>query len=469
MAQAKERTESYCEETKVTDSAQECALVGAIAAIAGLKGSAALVHSPPGCAWTSRWARSDFALTYYMPLIASNILQHNIVFGALDKLREVSRWALAKWHPKQLFLITTCTSSLISDPMDEVAVELEKEFGLPVLVLEGAGFTGLSPTGADEAYVKLLARFAKDEVKRKEGSVNLIAPSLMGSANWVYDLAEMKRLLEAIDIPVNCVLTHDTSMEELEGFNRAEANIYLTYEELPALRRYESAHNLERLGQDLPIPIGAANMDKWYPKIAERFGKEKEAEKVIWEEIDQIKFLKFHYNNTWLSTWMGGKYLGVVGPATWAASFANFMFYDMGSFPAVIALYGDSPESIERAKETISGIKESYDPIVLENPLYIQLVDALKEKDPEFVVGQTQDKSLVESYGYPHLTMAGNQTVFGSFNFIPYPSTGIRGILYLLTQLGRILEKAFHEPGRWQDLSFQGRERTRKEEDHQPL
>ncbi len=468
MAQVTEAAKMYCEKTIIRDSAQECALAGATAVAAGLRGSVALVHGPPGCGWTARWARQDLAVDNYMPLIATNILQHNIIFGAADKLREAAIWAIEKWHPKQLFLITTCTSSLISDPMEEIAAELEKKYGFPVLTLEAPGFAGLNASGADEGFTKILRRFAKEGVEKREGSVNLIAPFLMGSANWVYDLAEMKSLLGAIDIPVNCILTYDTSMEELEGFNRAEANLYLTYEELTGLRRYEKEHDLERLGQDLPIPIGAANTDKWYLQIAERFGKKKEAEKVIREQTKGLKFLKFHYNNTWLSTWMGAKYVAIIGPATWAASFANFMYYDMAAFPTVIALFGESEESIKRAKETLSGLTENYDAIVLENPLYIQLVEAIKEREPEFAVGQTQEKSLIEAQGIPHLTMAGNQTIFGSFNFIPYPSVGIRGILYLLTMMGKILEHAFHERERWRALAYQGRDAVR-EQDLRPL
>jgi len=469
MAQVTEAPKMYYEKTTIRDSAQECALAGAIAAAAGLRGSVALVHGPPGCGWTARWARQDSAIDNYMPLVATNILQHNIIFGAADKLREAAKWESKIWPPKQLFLCTTCTSSLISDPMEEVAAEVEREFGFPVITLDSPGFIGLKSSGADEGFTKILGRFAKDGVEKREGSVNLIAPFLMGSANWVYDLAEIKSLLESIGIPVNCVLTYNTSREEVEGFNRAEANLYLTYEELPGLRRYEREHNLERLGQDLPIPIGAANTDKWYLRIAERFGKKKEAEKVIREQIEDLRFLKFHFNNTWLSTYMGAKYVAIIGPATWAASFANFMYYDMAAFPTVIALYGDSEEAIERAKETLKGLTEDYnDAIVLENPLYIQLVEAVKEREPEFAVGQTQEKSLLEGYGIPHLTMAGNQTVFGSFNFIPYPSTGIRGILYLLTMLGKILEHAFHEPKRWQALAYLGRDVVR-EEDVRPL
>lgn len=467
MARLTETTKVYQEKTTVSESSLECALAGAVAAISGLKGSAIIIHGPPGCGWTGRWARSDFAIDNWVPLVADNLLQHNLIFGGSQKLRDAAKWAVERWKPKQLFIIAGCAGSLITDPMSEVAAEVEKSSGIPIITLDAPGFKGLVATGMDDAFVKILNRFAENGKESERGSVNLIAPYLMGSANWVYDLTEIRSLLEAIGIKVNCVLTYNTTVDEVGRFNRAQSNIYLTYEELPNLRKYEEEHGLERLGQNLPLPIGAANTERWYLNLAEHFGKGKEASKLLQEQAMSLKYLKFHYNCTWVSTWVSNKYAVIVGPATWAASYANFAYFDMTIYPAVIALYGESKQSMERAKETLADLTKYYAPIILENPLYIQLVEAVKECNPEFAIGQTQEKSLLESHGIPHISLAGLQTVLGGFNFIPYPSVGIKGILYQLTMLARLLEHTFYEPEKWAGLRYCGREA--RPEDVSPL
>ncbi|TDA68018.1 MAG: hypothetical protein D9V47_08905 [Clostridia bacterium] len=446
-------------ETVAKESSLECGLAGAVAAVSGLKGSTIILHSPPGCGWTARWARSDFAINNYVPLVPDNLLQHNLIFGASQKLYDSARWAMERWKPKQLFLMAGCAGSLIADPMNEIATEMEKKYGSPVIVLDRAGFRGMVATGMDETFAEILGRLTADGGGEKDpDSVNIVAPYLMGSSNWVYDLEEIRGLLEAIGLKVNCILTFNTTLEQLREFPRASADIYLTWEDFPQMREYEKRHDIVRLGQDLPLPIGAANTDQWYMSLARHFGKEAEAQRVMREQVASLRYLKFHYNATWVSTWIANKYAAVIGPAIWAASYARFLYYDMAAYPSVIALYGETQESIETAKEVLKDLTGYYDSLILENPLYIQVVKALNERNPEFVVGQTQDKSLVEGNGFPHITMSGLQTILGGYNFMPYPSVGIKGILRQFEALGHVVEKTFHEPRKWAALAHHGRE-----------
>ena len=86
MVEITENPKACQEKTTVSESSLECSLAGAVAAISGLNGSAVIVHGPPGCGWTGRWARSDFAIDNYIPLVADNLLQHNLIFGASDNI-----------------------------------------------------------------------------------------------------------------------------------------------------------------------------------------------------------------------------------------------------------------------------------------------------------------------------------------------------------------------------------------------
>jgi len=168
--------------------------------------------------------------------------------------------------------------------------------------------------------------------------------------------------------------------------------------------------------------------------------------------------LRFLYNATWLQTWLSNESAAVIGPASWAASFSRFLYFDLNVYPKVIALYGDSDDSIVYSKTILKNIQEYLNPIVLENPLYIEVAQAIKKAEVEFSIGQTQEKSLVEGIGVSHLSLAGLYSILGTYNFIPFPSMGFKGVLYLLTMLGRLVEETFHEPQRWQELKFRGRE-----------
>jgi len=444
------------------DSSQYCALAGAAQACSGIRDSAIIIHGSPGCGWAARWMRSDHAVVNYTPIIATSLLENEVIFGGSEKLRKTIGWVLDRWKPKHIFVINGCTGSLINDPAEAIIKEFEQSRGVPIILLDSAGFKGLTATGVDDVFSSVLHRFAKQRQKRWD-RVNLIGPFLMGSNNWVYDIQEIRYLLEAIGLSINCVLTYNTSMKEIEEFNCAGFDIYLTYEELPGLAQHEDRHGIRRIGQELPLPIGVCNTEDWYYGISEIFGKRKEAEGVLRKERERFKSLKYLYNATWLQSWLSNKNACIIGPATWASSFANFIYYDLAVLPSVIALYGESQESIDRAKMVLKELKSYYSPIILENPLYIQLIEAVKGRSIEFSIGQPQEKSLLKGHGIPHLSLAGLYSVFGAYNFIPYPSMGFKGVLYHLNMFGRLLEETFHEPERWQDLRYRAGEESGEE------
>lgn len=455
----KEGEASYYEKTITRDSSQQGAMSGAALACSGIRQSAMIIHGSAGCGWAARWMRSDHVLSNYVPIIATSLLEHEFILGATEKLRRTTEWAIQKWKPKCLFIINGDTGSLINDPIENVAKEYEDKYHIPIIAMDCPYFMGLEATGVDYALSAVLKRFAREDVEKGDNNIiNIIGPYLMGSNNWVYDFYEIKRLLIALGLKINCVLTYNTSLEEISNFNRAGTNLYLTYETLPQLHQYEDEYGITRIGQNLPLPIGIVNTEDWYYGIANEFGKKERAEEVLKRYRKTLKGLKFLYNSSWLLTWLSNKYAAVIGPATWASSFANFLYFDLSLYPAVIALYGGSEETIEKAKENLKELGKYYNPVILENPLYIQVVEAAKDCKVQFSVGQTQEKSMMEGNGISHLALAGIFSVLGAYNFIPYPSMGYRGVLYLLTMMGRIVEETFHEPQRWRDLRYRGRE-----------
>ena len=444
-------------ETVLRDSAQQSALAGAVLAISGIKNAAIIIHASSGCGWTGRWMRSEHPLNY-VPLIATSLLENELIYGGKEKLQRTIDWVMEQWKPKLLFILVGDSGSLINDPVEGIAFEREKISHVPIICLDVPYFKGLSAVGVDDVYQSLLERFAKKDISKKKGAINLIAPYLSGSSNWPFDLEEMARLLQGIGLSVNCVLTSNTGMEEIERFYAAEADLYLTHEVFPQLATLEDEMGILRLGLDLPLPIGVCNTEEWLSGIARRFDKEKEAKLLIELEKKHLAPLRFLYNATWLQTWLSNQSAAVIGPASWASSFSRFLYYDLNVYPKVIALYGDSDDPIEYSKNILKDIQGCLNPVVLENPLYIEVAQTIKEAEVEFAIGQTQEKSLIEGIGVAHLSLAGLYSILGTYNFIPFPSVGFRGVLYLFTMLGQLVEKAFHEPQRWRELGFKGRE-----------
>lgn len=452
---------SFCDtsvEAICQDTPQYCALGGASHVFTGIRKALVITHAASGCAWITRWVRSDNALGGYSQVLPTSLFEKDIIFGGKAKLKASMSWAIEKWHSPLVCVINGCTGSLINDPVDAVAAELEKKYNVPIIFVDSAGFKGLAATGGDDAYAALLKKLAQDDVERDESAVNLIGPQFMGSSDWVYDLEEMRRLIELLGLRINCVLTFGTEMADIKGFNRAATDIHLSYEAFPQLAEYEDERQIRRIGASLPLPVGVANTEEWFFGLAEEFGKREEAEAILKQERKHLKPLQFHYNGLWLNTWLANQRAAVIGPATWAAAMARCLYYDFAVIPGVIGLYGETPECFQAARESLEEVARLCEPVILDNPLGIRATAAVRDNTIEFAVGQSQDKSMMGSIGIPHLSLAGQQAVFGAFNFIPYPSMGFKGVPYLMSHLGKLLEDMAHEPQRWQELRFRSRE-----------
>ncbi|MFB0565493.1 MAG: nitrogenase component 1 [Candidatus Aminicenantaceae bacterium] len=102
-----------------------------------------------------------------------------------------------------------------------------------LISVDAPGFKGWDITGYDLTYRTLLTRFAKTGVTKKPDTVNIVGPYLLASQNWLFDFEGIKDLLNRLGIGVNCVITRNTKIEDIENFSAAQFNLILTNEDLP--------------------------------------------------------------------------------------------------------------------------------------------------------------------------------------------------------------------------------------------
>ncbi len=76
------------------------------------------------------------------PLLPSTaITEIDAVMGTEDRLRQSILRAIEIYIPKLLVAILSCATSLTGEVYDAVVKSLEKEAGIPVLLLVGSGIT----------------------------------------------------------------------------------------------------------------------------------------------------------------------------------------------------------------------------------------------------------------------------------------------------------------------------------------
>jgi len=450
----------YPQEEFYQDRLQSCAEAGAALAATGVKDSAVVIHGPTGCNIMTTHIRTEHIPTgSFVPIVSSGLHPSDYIFGGSSKLEKTLKKLAndrTSKRPRLLWAISSCGTSIIGDDIHGIATKVEKEIGIPVIAVDAPGFKGGFNKGAELVFCALMDKFVGEKSEQREG-INIIGPYLMGSKNWPNDLLEIKRLLEACDVKVNTILTHETTIEDLSSFGRAEANYVMTYEDMPEFMKRCEKLNIPCIGHEDVIPLGVYNTKQWYLKIAKRFGDEEKAKLQLKTDMEEVrKILRYNFNASWLLNAFSGKDCALLGYTPFAVSMARFLFYDLNVRPRIIALLAETPQALKKAKTLLEEMAEFLEFEIMENPSYLQYRDKITEIEPDFVIGQRPDAHLAKEIKIPHLSLGG-WYFFNQFNFTPNPYVGIRGVLTLLSELGYLMKEMFQYPERSFELSYKGK------------
>lgn len=444
------------------DMYEPSAMMGAVLALSGIEGVELAFHGPSGCYTIAGHIRTDQApMGVYSAMRPTGVTEDNLVMGTTEeKLKQLLKFIHAtttKAKPSLLAIVNADATAITGDDIIGQARRFEKETGIPSVAVDAPGMKGWDVVGYDASYRTLLAKFAKkDGIEKKEDSVNIIAPYLLSSQNWLFDFEWIREMLEKLGIRVNCVLTRNTRIEDIQNFAAAKYNLMLTSEEFPSFNREAERLGIPNFGSDLPLPYGLVNTEEWVWAVASKFGKEDKAEKILEEGSKKVKRILFlNYSFTWMANLLMQKRVAVIGRAAFAASIARFLFYDMDTYPDIVVLQGATPQTIEMSKKLLEPIiKDGYPVIIMDNSPYVEVARAIKDRDIDFVIGSRIEKPLIEGMRIPHLNL-GSAFYFQSFRFVPYPYAGYEGVPYLVQELSHVMADMFHEKDMWRVMKYE--------------
>lgn len=446
----------------IKDKYEPCALMGAATTIAGIRDTATVLHAPGGCNTAAVHLRAGQVHdAFYVPVVSTGLQPLDYISGGksilIRTIRDVAQGAMAQVKkPKVIWVVTGCATSIIGDDIIGAARMVEEETGIKVIALDTPGFVGGASTGAERVFTAILDHFVQKSSGPQKG-LTVVGPHLMGSKNWPNDIKEVRRLLEAADIEVKCVLTHNTSLSDLQGIGESQACLMLTSEDMPNLQDKTKNFNLSLWGQDVVLPLGVANTEEWFLKVAEDFGNVEKAKQTMRQDMDRVKaILKGNYNASWILNFLFGKYASVIAPAPFAAALARYLYYDLNVKPKVVALLSSTQIAIDRAKAVLKELAHEIDIEVMENPTYYRYGLEIQKAGVDFSIGMRQDRVLTEGLDIPHASLAGTY-FFNQFNFVPYPYMGILGSLNLLSEMARLVEDAFSEKEAWKVRAYKPR------------
>ncbi len=440
------------------DQFQPGAFVGTILITSGIRDTVNVYHGVSGCHAMAQHFRGDLMPNgAYVPVVGTGFLETEAIMGGATKLvktlREVAEAKLVKQPPQCIWISMSDCPAVGGEDIEGVSRGIAADTGVKIVAIENAGFKGGVARGAELALCKILDEVVKPQNGKREG-INLIAPFMMGSANWPFDIDHIVEMLAAAGIKVNLVLSRNLSFADLQRFSGAQANLLLGYDEMPDFIGRSDALGVPTLTDDLALPFGIGNTEEWLLSLAERFGDSKKARAYLVDEMNSVKkILHRNYNFSWMASFLSDKYAAVCGYAPFAAAITRYLFHDLNIRVKVVGLWSETEAGIQKAERVLEPLSDSLDFTVLENPTYLEIGEAAKKANVDFAIGSIQDKPLFRSYGIAHLNLGGFY-YFNNYNFVPWPLVGVKGSLRLFSEICKVVDEAFYESEAWKKLAF---------------
>jgi nitrogenase molybdenum-iron protein alpha chain len=240
--------------------------------------------------------------------ICSNIQEKDTIFGAADKLKQAFREAERRFHPRLMFITTSCASGIIGEDIEGIANEMEEELGYPIVPVYCEGFKSkVWSTGFDAVHHAVLRKIVKPPKKKQKDLVNVFS---FGGIHAYSPLLKRMGLRVKYFISLNTI-------EEMEEMSEAACSTTIC----ETLSLYVAAALEEQYSVPeikTAAPYGLDWTDAWLRAIGKATDREEEAERVIAEEkakyLPEIEELRKN---------LAGKRLYIMAGDSFASNLAN--------------------------------------------------------------------------------------------------------------------------------------------------
>jgi len=276
-----------------------CSLTGAYNIINQINDATALMDSPQGCAYISYCIHQKVPPDTYpidLPnLLCTNMQETDVIFGGTKNIEDSLMYIKKRFPTQPIFLITACTAGLIGDDINSLISKLNTNNQRILHIPSDGVMGGDFYSGLLTACQLIAEQFIDKTLNPLDDTVNLIGEqNLATTANQNFQT--INHILTALGIKINCRYIRQTNIDEIKNFKKAKVNLPATNgPTIDALCTFLDKHFGTQTLQ-IPMPIGFEQTVKFTRTVAQRFGKEALAEKLITEaqttykkEIEQLK------------------------------------------------------------------------------------------------------------------------------------------------------------------------------------
>jgi light-independent protochlorophyllide reductase B subunit len=379
------------------DPILSCALEGVASVVAGIKDVSMVIHSPQGCAATVNNAYDLHEIDFTKRKIGcTRLFEADIIMGASEKLENLITEADKSFNTKVMFVVGTCSADIIGEDIEAICRNMQPEINAKLIPIMAGGFRGNSYAGMDLGLEALFSFIKKSDLKASN-SVNIIAPQANLNPTWWADLNWVKTVLETLGIKVRTVLSHNTSIEEIETAAEASANILLSHDAgYGFAKKMEQIHGVPLILGDIPVPIGMKNTAQWLRALGERFHVQDKVEEMITAGETKVIDILRRRALMIIPRYRNCK-IAISSDCTIGIGLIRMLFEEMEMIPELLLFKSGTEEAKKLLEKELESL--SISPKVAFSVDGYEIKEGLKKVEVDAIVGSAWEKYISEEQG----------------------------------------------------------------------
>lgn len=376
-----------------------CVLAGICSVLEAIDRVCPVYHSGPGCCMQTTAAEqgqsghksSCFVSGVSVP--SSNMLEKEVVFGGVNKLRTTIQGAVDIIDADAYFVLTGCTAGIIGDDIVSVTDEFQNK-GCSVYPIETPGFAGDSNLGYEVVWNTMIDQVIEEDVPKDDRLVNIFGIVPYHDPFWSGNLEEIERILKQLGLRVNTFFTRHQGIDTIRKCSGAALNIIVN----PWLFKGPAKKFEDKFGVPsirIPgLPIGATDTTRFVRQVAEALKLDKDSvEKVIAREEDYV--YSYLAQSIGVVSW---KRFAVVSDANNAVGLTRYLANDF-SFTPVLVIISEPifrDEDKQRIIEQLSDLEYAKPPKVLFTADQFEINQAIMTEEEEItlLIGSSNEREV---------------------------------------------------------------------------
>lgn len=204
-------------------SQRACVFCGSRVVLYPIADALHLVHGPIGCAsytWDIRGAMSS-GPELHRSSFSTDLREKHVIFGGEKQLYQALHELIDKYHPKAVFVYSTCIVGVIGDDVQSVCKRVAREKDIPVIAVMAEGFQGSKKDGYKIACDAMASLIGTDNSKE----ISTMSINILGDFNLAGELWMLTEYYKRMGIQILASITGDGRVKDIQNAHRASLNV----------------------------------------------------------------------------------------------------------------------------------------------------------------------------------------------------------------------------------------------------